>query len=121
MRSPTGETVHAAEESDWTREAEIRPWSSGERSPDESGSMEEAPHGELGEGRGGGGSGLSRSDCSLVSVQAAPGPTAPRRAEEPRARDAPTSGCARPAPAPHQTRVRKQPADQEVEGAGPEG
>ncbi|CAO2641842.1 Cytosolic Fe-S cluster assembly factor NUBP1, partial [Lemmus lemmus] len=35
---------------------------------------------------------------------AAPEPTAPRRAEEPRVRDAPTRGCVRRAPAPQRTR-----------------
>lgn len=46
-QSQSGETVHAAEGSDWTREAEARSWTSGDRSPGKSGSMEEAPHGEL--------------------------------------------------------------------------
>lgn len=45
-QSQSGETVHAAEGADWTREAEARSWTSGERSPGKSGSMEEAPHGE---------------------------------------------------------------------------
>lgn len=69
---------------------------------------------------GGGPLGPSRSDCALVPVQAAQEPTAPRRAEEPRARDAPTRGCVRRAPAPYRTRVRR-PTEQEVEGAGLEG
>lgn len=46
-QSQPGATVQAAEGSDWTREAEARSWTSGERSPGKSGSMEEAPHGEL--------------------------------------------------------------------------
>lgn len=83
--------------------------------------MEEAPHGELAQDAWVVPLGPSRSDCALVSAQAAPGPTAPRRAEEPPARDAQTRGCAHPEPAPHRTRVRKRRADQEVEGAGLEG
>lgn len=83
--------------------------------------MEEAPHGELAWDEWVAPPGPSRSDCALVSPQAAPGPTAPRRAEEPRARDAPTRDCARREPVPHRTRVRKRRADQEVEGAELQG
>lgn len=46
-QSQSDETGHRAEGSDWTREAEARSWTSGERCPCKSGSMEEAPHGEL--------------------------------------------------------------------------
>ena len=83
--------------------------------------MEEAPHGELSQDVWVVPLGPNHSDCAFVFPQAAPGPTAPRPAEEPRARDVPTRGCAHPEPALLRIPVRKRRADQEVEGAGLEG
>lgn len=54
-----------------------------------------------------GGRDRSYSNCDLVSAQTVLGPAAPRRAEGPHAKGAPTSDSARPEPAPRLTRVRK--------------
>uniref|UniRef100_A0A8C4PDM6 NUBP iron-sulfur cluster assembly factor 1, cytosolic n=1 Tax=Dromaius novaehollandiae TaxID=8790 RepID=A0A8C4PDM6_DRONO len=59
---------------------------------------------------------------SLFPLQTVPGPAAPRRAGPPPARDAPTSGSARPAPPLPRTRVREAPGGRGQPGwAGPCG
>lgn len=47
------------------------------------------------------------SYCDLLPAQAVPGPAAPRRAEGPHVRGAPTSSSARQEPAQLRTQVRK--------------